>query len=900
MGNCRIINHVGGGLYLVQPLPDFSISEADIKKLDAQVNDIDEVELVQLEAEYIDKRNETDAAKAVADASIVTYAADPTPENRKAVDEATENLGAAVVEEQKAKIPLDQVKARRTALLKRIIRISDAIGTPVPIQAWCADLSDGLKSRKIYAVDDEVGTIEILGDGSEHGINLQPNYDELGAYNGSRDGVTIPVISFVPATYFYNRAMLPPWQKWQAAYRTGVITGTSGGGFDITLDNIKSREQFDFIPVNDLDDYSLTGINAQYMNCNNAAFKVGDHVIIHTSWDVSRVRTDVIIGFVDNPQPCSLVGFSYEPFVIGGTQPGFHDWQNVRYGGGSWSMTTPVSSDVITDGTGNNMRNWKGYLDSSDKILAQWEHNGNNLYIDGVKYAVKPNFTLPAAAGDLSGPLVPTGFGSVWVTTDDQYIYAVPVESGGSRHVLRKTKVIDLTGNAYNISTDPDGWEVSAAFGPASYTDFIAFGVIHMNNSGTEGRAMDSWVHGAHRTPQTSPGAGAVWDAPGNYFSGWSEESQITITDPSASSISGAGISHQFNGLVGGGMFEVDTGYDNTIRSGKLTCPAGGTDYYLNGVRVIYGKLEYSGEYATGVGYDGDTLGYFKQVGAGTYEKTDTYTNDNACLVCTLPDISGRDETLNRTKVVTDSLAGHGVFYECDFESWSIPAFVTVTAVDSVTQTMDASACGALGQVCERTSYTESFDESVFRTGVEKSNTDDSIYRMIQHETSIQVDRSFDHSSPSGSGCAGTSTSQTTEYERGILELGATEIEHERVSNDVSSSGPIDIDIGVIAYPNMGGAYGTDPDNGPPVPVSVKTNITGYIWPASSITSRWNEQEAAKDHNDNYISWAQHQYNDLLTTEYTNFLTDGDLEALDGLDNGTGTKYLYPHPVNIS
>ena len=92
---------------------------------------------------------------------------------------------------------------------------------------------------------------------------------------------------------------------------------------------------------------------------------------------------------------------------------------------------------------------------------------------------------------------------------------------------------------------------------------------------------------------------------------------------------------------------------------------------------------------------------------------------------------------------------------------------------------------------------------------------------------------------------------------------------------------------------------GADPTNPtPPAPSITKFNWTAHISTFGLHSTHWLEQEAAKDFKGNYISWDQNQYNDLLTPVYENYLTNGDLNSLDGLDNGDGTKYLFPHVAN--
>jgi len=876
LGKCRIISHDGDGLYTVQMLPDFSIIEAEIAKLTAELSDIDNVELVNLEIAYLLAKADTDNKKADADTLIDTYASDPTPEKLDAVNASIAVVGEAIIKESEAKIPYDAVKARKLAIEKRIVKLYAAIGTPSPIQIWCTDLSDGLKYRGLFDADDVAGTIELIGDDTD--TTLQPHYADLGLYSSSRDGLMTPTASLTPASYFYNRAMKPGWQKWQHQYRPGIITGVSGGGgFDVTLDDVRSREQSDFIPVSNFEDRLLTEVSAEYMTCNEAGFSVSDHVIVNTQWDGIQ-RIDIIIGFVDNPKPCDVNGFNYHPNVIGGASPGLKDWQNIKP---TWTMKTPVLSDVITDGTGPDMRDWKGYLNNGTKILAQWENRGSYIYVDGVKIATKPVFTLPAATGDTAGALVPQGFLTAWVTKDNNYLYAIPYESGKSRHVLRKTNTAELTGVAYNITTAPDGWEVSAAFGPADYTDFISFGIPYMNESGTEGRSIDNWVHGAKRTPPSDPGAGAEWLPVSSYFDAWGEESQINISSPSAATIAAAGITHQFNGLIGS-IYRETWGYQNWQNfSGEFIC--GAFHWYAQGIRTDKGTETWSGSRAVYVGYRGDTLGYVWQNGIGNWSNEWVHSGFNEDCVGGNPVGS-----FSESKTTTTSIGGIGYVYTSDLDSWILPGWTT-----EENDTVNMS-----GTPCNNATYNQTWTLSRFTGGFNLANVSDGIYRYIQDED-YQV-RVASYGGTSGPpNCPGNVLSSLLSTERGIIELGTTERVFERVSADISSDGPATVDPFLDLFPVMTLAYGDDPNNPTePAGTTVKNNMTGYIVLFGTHTTHFANHQAAKDHNDNYISWSQHQYNDLLTTEYENFLTGGDLSTLDELDNGDGTQYLNPHVAN--
>lgn len=879
MGKCSIISHDGDGLYTVQMLPDFSLIETDIAKLDATLLDIDNVELINLEAAYLEAKGNTDAAKSASDSQIAIYATDPTPENFKLVNDSIEVLGEAVVKESESKIPYDAIKARRLGILKRIAKLSDAISIPIPIQVWCADLSDGLKARSLYALDDVVGTIEILGN-SGNGINLQPYYDKLGLYLNARDGSLVPTASLTPASYFYNRTMIPSWQKWQTLYRPGVIIGAAGGGFEVSLDLVKSHEQFDFIPVNDLDDgATLTGIHAEYMNCNDAAFTAGDAVVVKSTYDVDRNRTDVIVGFIDNPQPCDVSGFNYQPNVVGGPSPGLKDWQNLQSDGGTgWVMRTPMLTDLIADG-GGFVYDWKGYLSGGEKILVQWADSGPTIYVDTLKTAVLPNFTLTPVAGDTSGPLIPSGFDAAWITSDNQYIYAIPREASLSRHVLRKTTNVELTGNVYNATTDPDGWEVSTAFGQATGGYFIRFGIPKVNQSGTEARSMDDWTHGAKRAPQVNPGAGAVWRSNVSYDNQWLEESQLTITTPSAATIAGAGISYQFNGLIGGFVYNEEHFEQQSSRFGELICP--GWDFYKNGIITNTTTNTYSGSYAVAVGYQNDVVGYLNINGDGVYFQQDIKETDTLCVD------SFPENVFTQTRSGTTPVDGAGTKYKSDFEAWDLPHNVRIITTDTI---------NGVGNNCDDWVLNTTLIFDGITGEMPEIDVTNGIYRHIEWDRYYN-----DVSILTGSGnCEGVRTNTTRITEEGTVELGTTQQQHSKIISDVLTV----TDPWTYVIPSfiqtVGFTYdpGDDPQVITDTSSTTKYNETGAISRHGDPDDLFNSFFYARDFDDNFISSYTHTYSIGGVTEYEDYLTNGDLSTLDELDNGTGTQYLDTHVAN--
>lgn len=178
---------------------------------------------------------------------------------------------------------------------QKIASLDLLIGT-IRREAWCADRTTDLTG--------EVGTIEPHGVQAETPI-LQPGYGGNAEYDGDRDGCLQHAQATVPEATFWNLAMLPGWQKWVPIYRTGTILtlDKTKDTATVSLDTAVSTQH----PVGqDIDlnvEEILQDIPVDYMNCNAEAFAVGDHVVVwfeDQEWAKAKV-----IGFVDNPKPCT-------------------------------------------------------------------------------------------------------------------------------------------------------------------------------------------------------------------------------------------------------------------------------------------------------------------------------------------------------------------------------------------------------------------------------------------------------------------------------------------------------------------------------------------------------------------------------------------------------------------
>jgi len=106
------------------------------------------------------------------------------------------------------------------------------------VTIWCADSTGELSG--------EVGTIEVPGE-RHGGVNIQPGYDGNAVYDAARDGQLLPAVATSAAAAYFNRAVMPGWQKHKPTYRYGAVVADSidfdADTCDVCLDPAYSSQQ---------------------------------------------------------------------------------------------------------------------------------------------------------------------------------------------------------------------------------------------------------------------------------------------------------------------------------------------------------------------------------------------------------------------------------------------------------------------------------------------------------------------------------------------------------------------------------------------------------------------------------------------------------------------------------
>jgi len=133
--------------------------------------------------------------------------------------------------------------------------------------------------------------------------------NKLSAVLSSVSGILVPEIdayttqlqptqSSGPSAVFYNKALLPGYQKWFPTFRIGTITAIDGDLCNVSLDDATSSQQK--LDINQ--QKSLVNVPIKYGNCNGAVFEVGDNIVVE--FKGRDATKPVVIGFQDHPRAC--------------------------------------------------------------------------------------------------------------------------------------------------------------------------------------------------------------------------------------------------------------------------------------------------------------------------------------------------------------------------------------------------------------------------------------------------------------------------------------------------------------------------------------------------------------------------------------------------------------------
>ena len=613
MGKATIIRHDGNGQYTVTRNYDNAKIDANIVQCNRIIAETQAYTIPEIELAVAAAQANFDTAVFNVNLAIDTWNEIKTDANYADIVKYTKDANTYGAELKKYNDQLKDNQAKIVSIQKRLSELQDNRPTDSELQVWCADLSDGTAGPEL-STGTAVGTIEYSGV-EDNGLNIFPAFTTVPTFDAGIDGNMTHGIGMTPEAFYYATAIRPGWQKFTSYYRSGTITTKyDDGTFDVELDAVNSAASDQTIDVSDIgtgaSNRTLEGIRALYMSCDEDAFSAGDSVVVlieYTDFGLSsEERTETIIGFTDNPQPCPSGKFVYFP----DPHPSGY-WQTVDTESGPWTMTEPYASG-LTGSSSAEFKTWRQYQGPIISGVTQFVHwpqdSGQEIFIQGVKTSVSPTgatYYIAAAA----------------LTPNASHIVAIFYKSGEGRNVYlgRKTSTAELTGALYDAGTAPDGWELRAADSLGSDAIDGNFSDWHINESCTAAVCHYAYTHGALRSPQATPAGGASWKSPAAtyYNSTWAERLEYAITTPEAAALAGMGVTFTETGDTDGRITE------HTVIS--LTCSSGSGD--INSASESQ-SVVYSGSYAIDSGYNGDTEVKLNITGSGTAQETGNYTGE--------------------------------------------------------------------------------------------------------------------------------------------------------------------------------------------------------------------------------------------------------------------------------
>jgi len=437
MGRGEIVSHDGDGLYTVKLKYNRATIDAEKARIIARIAEIDATEIPAVNAAI------TTALVAFNEANfnLITKieATDPEDQSTKeAVKKAQTEQRIAEGTVNQLRAQLAQLKMEKASKQTRLDYINENVPETDPeIQAWCADLTEDLTG--------DVGTIEPPDESIDVPVIIRPGYTDA-TFDATLDGQLKSPAMLGPAEAFFNRALLPGVQRWRPFYRLGEITEIDGDACTVALDDVESSAQD--LPINE-----TTSVEAvvTYMECNGAAFEVGDRVVVMFSRDWN---TPIVIGFESNPRACSA-GF----IVVIECKTAGDVWNRTHVDGDTYLRYDSVSKTFYKT-------NLRVYWDlAKDELFRLYRENGTEINQPTTEYEVKTECVSIPIVSEVGLEQIDIGSG-LYDTGDFKKIYS-------------------LIGNLWNTAInrrDLDAWqwynnEFNAYLNSASaiaawYTDF--------------------------------------------------------------------------------------------------------------------------------------------------------------------------------------------------------------------------------------------------------------------------------------------------------------------------------------------------------------------------------------------------------------------------------------------
>ena len=297
-----------------------------------------------------------------------------TPEK---LGEVVRKFGIAAAKEAAARRELARLLAEYDANVRKLNEL-EALKTAhdaAAIDAWCADLSEEIAASTV------VDTFEPPGYRDGDAIHIAPYQSDPHSWDSTKVGQLRYAATLNEAQVFVNLAMEAGHLKWRPLWRYGVITEIQSGAdtCNLTLEAATSRGPAGALSLNET--ANLTIVPVVYMNCNSAAFEVGDRVIVmYEGQDRTQPK---VIGFADHPRDCGgwIESFDAAVYDLGANDP--TAWASLIVpSGDGW----PVSNTVpYLSATGIRLQEWlTDYADYLTAALVRGYWGGGEYYSNTV------------------------------------------------------------------------------------------------------------------------------------------------------------------------------------------------------------------------------------------------------------------------------------------------------------------------------------------------------------------------------------------------------------------------------------------------------------------------------------------------------------------------------------
>lgn len=406
---CRIISHLGGGLYAVELIYDTTLRDERIKVLSDWLTDVNNINKQDsLDAEVLKAVALLAAENEGLNTSITLmnsfqYGTEDHTKEKINVEKHTVNallLSSHVLALQNtANRFYDEFNKRKTEQIE-LSRLG-TVTNPLK-EVWCLDLADGIDGRAIYIADEIVDLYCLNYDPDQLLLPNKNNTALVGGEGGRYNAMRNFPRDIRSASTFYNVALECGYARWQPLLMSGTLKTPinadcrTGDNFTVYFPPKKTRYG-DKVLLQGEYKFSINKYWKPY------SFDAGDEVVCIVKYltpnsesDDFEIPTIELLGFLNNPK--------IQDYAV--TAVGQHGmaWDSVNYGisnpgeiFGSGDFVIPVHEARM------------------EKIPPNTKAAGDGTGVPGVF-----KFTIPGY--DLSGDLTTAGFAGKWTSSRTELI----------------------------------------------------------------------------------------------------------------------------------------------------------------------------------------------------------------------------------------------------------------------------------------------------------------------------------------------------------------------------------------------------------------------------------------------------------------------------------------------